>query len=419
MSTQKTRLGGGGPNTPDDEGPTPPELEELLGEGEDIPEGEDDLDIPAGQLAEDPTGYVPPTPVEEYGGRRMRRMRPDHLQEAHERFAGKNMRMTGEMVDTDPAAYEELAAQGPQRENPEAANRARDIMPDAFRQEPSPRQPDSRPAQHRDAPNIPEPEAFINAHAAANEAAGVYEYLTEAQKEAEQSGDFQAVAYTRSLKKKLEDDFEIQEEIERKERHPVLKRFLANLGVERIKPVEQPWGGFKWMFYPIPPIVDRWINSRLESAMNSAAVELAASTVGMDGIPLYEMLNIPIRKKHSVTTKDDAKVTTEITVTLYKKRCDCGEEFEADAEKCPRCKALHDKFDIPPELRLECAEKFYELLEHKFGPYEELMELVKLKDEKMKSRRFNKEDLYGPFLPSLKKEPDEQSPTQESSSGDE
>lgn len=420
MPTQKTRVDG--TNPPSDDGTDTigqDELEDLLN-SEGLPADEDELGLGGEQLAEDPTGYVPPTAVEQHGGRSMRRMHDQHIQEAHERYAGKDVRITGEKIDTAPGSYEDLNAPPKRQENAEAAQKASTIMPEAFRQAPPPQQqPVGMPPQQPPAGREPQPEEYINAHASANEAAGIYEYLTEAHAQAEKAGDFQAAAYTRSLKEKLETDFEIEEQVETSKRHPVLQRFLSNLGIERIGPVKQEWGGSNWFFYPIPPVVDRWVNATLESALNSAAVEIAASTVGLDDVPLYEVLNVPLRKKHKVTTKGDVQVTTEITVTIYRKRCDCGKEIEADAEKCDRCGALHDKFDMPAELRIECASRFYALLESKFGPYEELIELVNLKDAKMKSRRFNKEDLYGPFLPSLLKESEEQPTTPESPSGEE
>jgi len=405
MPTQKTRIGGGNP--PDEPQNLEDDFSEVLDTPDNTPPQEDeDLGIPEmSDMAEDPTGYAPPTSPVTHAGRQMRPMESQHLKEAHERYAGKNVRMTGEHVRDDPAHFE-TTPQPPRPDNDVAAQ-ARNIMPQAFQTQQQPHQPNrhSSPTSPH-ATNAAQPSSELAAasqlqtEAETQEAANNYEYLLEALAYAEDAGDIKAIAYIKSMLNRLEKEFSIEEEIDKRERHPVLQKFLSNLGIERIKPAEREWAGTKWMFYPVPPRIDRWVNATIEDSYNVAAVEIAATVVGLDGVPLFEVLNIPVRKKHKVAAKEGTG-SSEVSVTLYSKKCDCGKLIDADAEECSRCGAKNDKFDMPPELRLLCTQQFYDILDSKFGPYEELHQLVEIKDSALKSRRFDKEDLYGPFLTSL------------------
>jgi hypothetical protein len=205
----------------------------------------------------------------------------------------------------------------------------------------------------------------------------------------------------------LKSQVNVQEKARPAGRSPVLQRMVEHFGLEKIKPVEIEWGGFRWRFAPTSTRLDLWIGEKLAgNGYNAAALLVAAGTVGIDGEPIYKVLNVPLSKEYEISDLSKT-VTKTVTLPLYNKRCNCGNEVAVEANKCKSCGAQVDPFDLPLELRVEVADRLYRFLEENFGAYEELAELVTLKDQQMKNRVLNRGELY-PFLP---KKPSSEAPT--------
>lgn len=177
--------------------------------------------------------------------------------------------------------------------------------------------------------------------------------------------------------------------------HPALQKLRRNLGLKKVEPVEIEWAGSKWRFALAPPAADHWvaIMSEQSAATNFSALKIAASLVGLDGAPLYEVFNV-----ETVVTFE-SEGDEPITVRAYEKRCDaCSEMLAVETTECPSCGSLHDPFDVPLNLRLRCIELVHQFFIEDFGLYEELRELYLEMRKVLPDRVADKEKLYGPFL---------------------
>ena len=181
----------------------------------------------------------------------------------------------------------------------------------------------------------------------------------------------------------------------KKHAHPALQKLRRNLGLQRIKHAEVEWGGSTWQFAPPPPAVDHWVARMAEEALGTfSALQIAASLVGIDGAPVYEVFGVDM-----VATFEPKGGGETVTVNTYEKKCDaCGETVGAATTKCPQCSSGLDPFDMPLNLRLACVDLIHTFFMNEFGPYEELHDLHVKMREQMPNRLDSKEDLYGPFL---------------------
>lgn len=181
-----------------------------------------------------------------------------------------------------------------------------------------------------------------------------------------------------------------------KDEHPTLQKLRQQLGVQKIQPVTVEWAGFVWHFAPAPSPVWSWATA-VGAATPLAFYDLKISTnlVGLDNVPIYEVLGVDLINRYNIPGAEDAD---PIEVPAFQKFCDsCGTEVKIEATKCTVCNSGLDPFNMPLALRLYCAEKFHNYLQEKFGPYEELDQLVALMNEKMLDRFADREKLY-PFL---------------------
>jgi hypothetical protein len=194
-----------------------------------------------------------------------------------------------------------------------------------------------------------------------------------------------------------------------KQVNPVLAKLKANLGLEKIQPVEVPWAEFTWRFAAIPAALDRWV------AMMAASVgvdywsvlKLAAGLVAIDKEPLWKVFNIDL----SADYKNEKDGTTT-TIPRYIKLCGvCGADvhLEEMLDQCPACGALLDPYDVPLGLRAKYAEAAYGFFQDSFGPYENLQDLFVLTQAAMPDRYNQRADLY-PFL-RLSRQPNDSTPT--------
>lgn len=419
MSTQKTKTGqgsgqGGKPVRPQSRHPQdervervpPPPSAEVE---DDFPpeeyEGED-LGIPEG-VDDDPTGYVPPTAPQVLAGRKVRPVRPQDLEEAHRRYAG-NVNIVG---DREPNSGDGMrtaedrpdpnTARMAEAYTPGAAAEARRLMPQQFVQQPQqsasqqPRQAQqpqrSQQPQEAQATEEDTPQDIARAAAA-------FEYLTKVNHDARVSGSTERASQTNAMLGALKEDYDVEEAKTAQGRHPILQRLVGHFGLEKIKATEVEWCGFKWRFAPTNTKLDLWIGENLNGAgYNAAALLLAASVVGIDGEPVYRVLRVPLTKTYLIKDKKTG-AQKEITTNLYDKTCTCGASIDVDASQCSACGGVQDIFLMPNNLRMECAERMNKFFEENFGAYEELAQLVQLRDAQMKHRLMNKEELY-PFLP--------------------
>jgi hypothetical protein len=294
----------------------------------------------------------------------------------------------GASLDTDQAAFAE----------------ARRVMPDFLQEQPAAPQ---QPAPQAPSEPLVDPidyspfsdgpaESMDLKNFQVHQATAALEYLMREEAAARDRGDYIAAQQARDMADRLTTGVDVERIPKQKGRHPALQKLLGNLGLEKIKPAEIEWAGTRWMF--------------------AATIMISASLVGLDGVPLYEVLNIPLDAEYVISAPGagENKPKRVTQVALYRRHCDCGVELEVDLDSCPHCKAAHDKFDMPPDLRMKCAEFFYQLLEQKFGAYEELAYLLDIKTQTMKDRQMDKEELYPLARPSQ-----EQKKTTTSPSGDE
>lgn len=413
MGTQKHRLEGG------DEPPR------------DSTDDEQDLGIPTEgpPMAEDPTGFTPKAGPQMLAGRQVRPLDPGDLSESHRRYAGADTPMFGASSFGKGPQAEQGGMPPPQaqqgarrpREEADAQAQAQRLMPQYLNEGP-PQQPArqqyAQPQQGTPPPSATYPDPNDDTQQLKDyrmmQTTAALEYLTKEEQAARERGDYLAAEQARNMTERLGDDFHIQRVPQGEGRHPAMEKLLANLGLEKIERQEVPWGGSKWLFAATPPTLDHWVSTNMEEdGRNFAALLVSAGLVGLDGIPIYQVLGVPLTAKLVVTEKATGE-TRKVDVALYRKICDCGYEMEVTAKECANCKMLHDPFDIPTDLRQKCAVAWNEMLENKFGAYEELAYLVEEKNLVMKNRTTDKEELYPLVMPSP-----EQKTTTTSPSGDE
>jgi len=398
MSTQRTRTTGPtGPQNPHE--PEDPRVETVPAPLEPV----QDLGIPEGMIDDDPSGYVPNSEVREIAGRKVRPVTPEDLARAHQQYA-PNVRITGERIPV-PDGMRTEPQQPQQLQDLGAAAQAQQLLPQAFRGQVAPA-PSGAPVVYENQ-GQPTAQEQMETLQGVNRAASSFEYLAKMDREAKASGDPERASQTAALMGTLRSQVRVQEKNAPAGRSPVLQRMVEHFGLEKIKPAEVEWGGFKWRFAPTNTRMDLWIGEKLAgNGYNAAALLVAAGAVGIDGEPIYKVLNVPLVKEYEIS--DLAKtVTKTVTLPLYNKRCTCGHDLDLTVDKCEACGSQVDPFDLPLELRVESAEQLYRFLEENFGVYEELAELVTLKDQLMKNRIINRDELY-PFLP---KKPSSEAPT--------
>jgi hypothetical protein len=404
MPTQRTRNAGQGAGPQQPKIPTNPRVETVPPPT--IPSDPvQDLGIPDGMIDDDPGGFVPRSDVQELAGRKVRAITPDDLARAHQQYA-PGTRITGERVPAPDGMRTEPIPQPYPQQDPSDAAQAQRLIPPAFRGQPQTAQVQEQTTGYQQAApasNEKQQETIQEV----TRAVSAFEYLSKMDREAKASGDPERASQTASMLGALKGQVSVQEKHAQAGRSPVLQRMVEHFGLEKIKSVDIEWGGFKWRFAPTNTRLDLWIGEKLAgNGYNAAALLVAAGTVGIDGEPIYKVLNVPLAKEYEIS--DLAKtITKTVTLPLYNKRCNCGNDVAIEADKCKSCGAQVDPFDLPLELRVESAERLYRFLEEKFGAYEELAELVTLKDQQMKNRVINRGELY-PFL--LKK-PSSEAPT--------
>jgi hypothetical protein len=347
-------------------------------------------------IDDDPGGFVPNSEVQELAGRRVRQVSAADLAAAHQQYA-PGTRITGERLPSpDGMRTEPLPQQYPPQQDMGAAAQAQRLIPQAFRGQAAP-QPAADPQYQQPAqPDVTE-EKQQETIQEVNRAASAFEYLYKMDRDAKASGDPERASQTASMLGALKGQVNVQEKQAQAGRSPVLQRMVEHFGLEKIKPVDIEWAGFRWRFAPTTTKLDLWIGEKLAgNGYNAAALLVAAGTVGIDGEPIYKVLNIPLSKEYEISDLSKT-VTKRVTLPLYNKRCSCGNDVAIEATRCGACGAQLDPFELPLELRVEAADRLYRFLEENFGAYEELSELVTLKDKQMKNRVMNRDELY-PFL---------------------
>lgn len=399
MGTQKTRLPGAG-DSPEE--PLEPQESGAVEEDLGLTEG-------MGNIVDDPSGFVANAPIEAMYGRRVRPMSNAELERAHHMQAG-NVPMFGQpsIGDKDGKMPEQPISE-PRREepraNPNARRQAEVLMPDYLKDAPP---QDKPPQQNSNYPSSKENSsgkstrqsvaATAAQQALFDESTAMIERLLEQEAAARNRGDYQTAAEARQLAESIAEDYEFERVVKPKEEHPGLKRLRARLGLEQIKPASVNWAGFKWMFAVTNARLDRWVGRSMnEDNSNLASLIIASSLIGIDDVPLYDFLSIPIEEEHTVTNKDENGNiidTKKVTVSIFKKFCICGAEVKIDETECYSCKAKLNIYDVPTDLRMLCAERFYNFLEEDFGPYEGLPILIDRRNELMKSRQVDMRELY-------------------------
>jgi len=410
MPTQKTGIGGG---------KLPPKNEETKEKVEET-NNNIDLGIPDNVVIDDdPTGWVPDVPVDEIAGRKVRQITPEHLEEAHRRYAGSGVRITGET--TSLPSSENPDSHQPVDDSPlgtptsSTVSEAARLMPDAYKNTPqqgtTKQGPVSQPLREKETIDTEEPYEYETPDVLrigkdeAKSAAMTFEYLSGAEKQAREQGDFGAAAQARNMINKLQDDYKFRQNSEAKMEHPALTKLLTNLGLKKIKQTPIEWGGSKWTFAATNAELDYWVTKNMdEEGMNIIALSISAGLVGLDDVPLYEVLNVPLTKNFEVAsldaTDEDNEQKQEVTLDLYQKYCTCGNQITVSSEECPICGASQDVFDIPLHLRMVCAQRFNQLLSEKFGAYEALPQLQRLRRDAMKDRRLDARELFPLVIPS-------------------
>jgi len=391
------------------------------------PKDGQDLGIPedGGPIADDPSGFVPEGAPRELHGRRVRPVSPADLEKAHRMHAGDTPMFGDPSVEGGAPKTEDLRTQQAPAQDPSARNKAEQMMSGMFNAQ----APTTNRMQQTAPPPVQENPSPFAAHPGDSPEAREYrmtqssaalEYLLQQEHGARDKGDYAAAEQARRMIDSLTNGVKVERTPKTKGRHPALKKLMANLGLERIKPESIEWAGTTWMFAPNTMRMDRWIADNLEDdGFNIAPLMISAGLVGLDGVPIYEALGIPMDAEYKVSEADveeggNPEKTVTINVALYRKFCECGSEIQVESKLCEHCGTKHDPFDIPSDLRIKCADVFYEMLEEKFGAYEELATLLELKNRTMKDRRMDKEELYPLARPSQ-----EQKETPTSQSGDE
>jgi len=420
MGTQKTGINSGGPP----EGPDTPSgetgaVEEDLGLTED-----------SGNIVDDPSGFVANAPVQQMMGRRVRPVSNEDLERAHRMQAGEGVPMfEPSMTDKDgkkPEMQRGAQQRGPAA-NPAAQSKAEEMMPDYLRQSPAGPPPGEAQAYQQvqegapqQAPAAAQPTAAASAaqQALFENSAEMLRQLLDQEVELRNRGDYGGAAEARQVAENIAEGYTLERVVPKKKEHPALAKLKANLGLAQIKPAAVEWAGVKWHFAPTNGRLDNWVALNLrDEGINAAALMVSAGLVGVDGVPIYEFLSIPLVEEHTISRaaeKGEVVDAKTISVNIFRKFCTCGVQVSVDEKECFSCGAQLDPFDMPTDLRLLCAERFSEFLEEEFGPYEELPLLFDKKREVMKDRQMDKATLYPLAMPSQEVET-----TTNSQSGDE
>lgn len=413
MSTQKTSV----PRSEaDDTDQTVAAQQEA---GEDLGLSED-----AGNIVDDPSGFVASTPVEMMQGRRVRPVSNAELERAHRMQAGDVPMFGPSMTSKDgqKPVQQSNTEKPQQRENPQAREKAEAMMPGFMKGDapPTTQYSAQQPVDEAQPRRTSRQSAAVKAahEEMFHDSANMIRQLLDQEAEASNRGDYKGAAQARQLAEKIADGYEFNQVIKPRTDHPAMVKLKANLGLEQIKPTSVEWAGTKWTFAATNARLDNWVVQNLrDGGVNIAALMISAGLVAIDDVPIYEFLSIPIVEDHTVrTTDDNGNVTDTQTISVYKHRkfCACGAQVNLDEKECFSCHAKLDPSDIPTELRLYCAERFNKFLEEEFGPYEELAMLFEMKTELMKDRQIHKEELFPLAISSQEAET-----TTNSQSGDE
>lgn len=182
-----------------------------------------------------------------------------------------------------------------------------------------------------------------------------------------------------------------------KDRHPALQKLLSNLGLEKIKPVDVEWLGSTWRFAARTQMLDWWVGANMgPDGLEITYCLIAAGLIGLDGVPLYKVFNIPLTSTYTLEREDMNGLPVTIDIPIYQKTCEsCASEVNVDAESCQFCGALLDPFDVPADLRLKYAISTKKLLQEKIGiSAKDLKHLLYLYRKEQKDKELNKEELY-------------------------
>ena len=348
MGTQKTRLGGGGPVRPGDD--------DSVG----IPEG------PKYEAESQPPPKQDPS-TENIYGRELLRVDRQH------------------MIDTHKADME-AAKQGNVRQQAEG------LMPEELRRaaQTVPKQSSEAPPPTEEAPQrrqvVPPDDEMVRA----------IQLLTDTADQAERDGDPAAAARMKNIAEQLLSGSDVRRKAKDYKRHPILDKLINSFGLKKIKREEIPWSGFKWMFAPIPAPLRWWMAEKIDQTTfrNAPALHIATSLIALDGSPLWEVFSIPLTIDYEVMASEEQPVATSFEIKPFKKFCECMAEVSMEAEECEVCGAAIDPLDVPLKLRHRYAEVVYEWLMNDFGPLDRLIDLVELRDKKMKDPLTDEEDVY-------------------------
>ena len=114
--------------------------------------------------------------------------------------------------------------------------------------------------------------------------------------------------------------------------------------------------------------------------------------MGINDTPLYDVFSIPLERELEIEVGGDV---SSINSQPYVKECEmCGAEVGIGDEECMNCGASLSPYDMPPPLRMRCAQRLYQFFMHEFGPYEKLETLVDLLRSAMKDRILDSKELY-------------------------
>jgi len=409
MGMQKTGVRGNGPEGTDTESPQPEPGEDL------------GLSESGGVVVDDPSGFVASSPVETVQGRRVRPISNADLERAHRMQAGEGVPMfnpsIGDKDGKQPMTQGKADVQPPQH-NSAARQKAETMMPSFMKDEaPQENREANQPVGNTQQKQYPRQSAAAVAaqEEMFNETTNMVKRLLNQEAEARNRGDYKGAAQARYLAEKVAEDYDFSRVVKPRKEHPALQKFKANLGLEQVKPASVEWAGVKWSFATTNARIDTWVAMNLrDEGINAVPLLISAGLVGIDDIPLYDFLSVPIVEEHTVSKTDENGNTIDtqtMTIDLYHKVCNCGVKVKVNEQECFSCHAKLDPFDIPTDLRIICAERFNRFLEEEFGPYEELPMLFELKSEAIKDRQLNKDELFPLAMSSqeVKKTPSSQS----------
>jgi hypothetical protein len=349
MGTQKTRLGGGGPVRPGDE---------------------DNLGIPAGPEYEEETPEQPPPPTENIYGRELLRVDRQH------------------MIDTYKADQAAAAEdQGSVRQSAES------LMPEELQR--ASRMASGQMSGRSTAPPNQGPQSR-RVVPPDDEMVRAIQLLTDTADQADREGDPSTAARMKGIAEQLLTGSDVRRKAKEYKRHPILDKLINSFGLRKIEREEVVWSGFKWAFSPIPAPLRWWMGEKIDQATfrNAPALHIATSLLALDGEPLWKVFSIPLTIDYEVMANDEQPVGRGFEIKPFRKFCECSAEVEMEAVGCGICGAAIDPLDVPLKLRYRYAEVVYEWLMNDFGPLDRLIDLVELRDTKMKDPLTDEEEVY-------------------------